>query len=144
MCRLRPLAEGEDRAIAPEATQSTAQGAASTVVKAVPPDSLRHKKEYKDDRKYTFTKVLDESSSQEDVYSCSVKPMVSAFLEKGKSGLVFTFGVTNAGKSYTMLGNTDSPGLIPRTVAELCERSAESEKDLTLRWAIRKGSRGEA
>lgn len=37
----------------------------------------------------------------------------------GKSGLIFCYGVTGSGKTYTMTGKKKDPGLIPRCLHAL-------------------------
>lgn len=38
-----------------------------------------------------------------------------------KSGLIFTYGITNSGKTFTVIGNKESPGILPKTVCLLLE-----------------------
>lgn len=38
---------------------------------------------------------------------------------QGKNGLLFTYGVTGSGKTYTMTGESNSPGIIPRCITAL-------------------------
>ena len=52
--------------------------------------------------KYTFTQILGEDSTQSDVFRSVGLPMVKDVLD-GKNCLLFTYGVTNAGKTYTIL-----------------------------------------
>lgn len=110
--RLRPLAPGEQTAL-----QVSQDG---RTVRATAPPPLNQRKEYRDHRDYTFTQVLGAEASQGDVYDSTTRSIVQAFVEEGKSGLVFTFGVTSSGKSFTVLGTKDQPGLIPRAVAQIC------------------------
>ncbi|CDW97804.1 hypothetical protein [Sporisorium scitamineum] len=44
-------------------------------------------------------------------------PLVEALLQ-GESGLIFTYGVTNSGKSHTVMGNTEpgGAGILPRSL----------------------------
>lgn len=37
----------------------------------------------------------------------------------GKNGLLFTYGVTGSGKTYTMTGDPNDPGLMPRCINTL-------------------------
>lgn len=37
----------------------------------------------------------------------------------GKNGLLFTYGVTGSGKTYTMTGEQKDPGLMPRCINTL-------------------------
>jgi hypothetical protein len=34
---------------------------------------------------------------------------------ENKLGVLFTYGITGSGKTYTMMGSLNNPGLIPRT-----------------------------
>ncbi|KAJ1035992.1 hypothetical protein NDA13_000647 [Ustilago tritici] len=77
--------------------------------------------------KYTFSKVFSSQSasssgakqdmSQSAFFQQTTLPLVESLLQ-GQSGLMFTYGVTNSGKSHTVMGN-DSPGgagILPRAL----------------------------
>lgn len=40
------------------------------------------------------------------------KIMVISLVISGKGGLIFTYGVTNSGKTHTVLGNDKEPGIL--------------------------------
>ena len=50
------------------------------------------------------------------VFHRVMEPMVHDALNLGTSGLVFAYGMTNAGKTHTVLGHEQDPGLLPRTL----------------------------
>ena len=54
---------------------------------------------------------------QDDVYQ-HVRPIIRGFL-RGFNGTVFAYGQTSSGKTFTMQGPRDQPGIIPRALAEL-------------------------
>ena len=62
-----------------------------------------------------FFHLFDEAVGQSQLFNCVAKPMVEG-LVKGKSGLLFTYGVTSSGKTYTMTGTTLDPGFLPRCI----------------------------
>ncbi|TKR77834.1 hypothetical protein L596_018738 [Steinernema carpocapsae] len=66
---------------------------------------------------YKFGYVFDESESQQDVFERSASDMIEQ-LVRGKNGLLFTYGVTGSGKTYTMSGNDSGRayGILPRTM----------------------------
>lgn len=64
---------------------------------------------------YKFTKVFDEKASQKCIFDNTASPLVEDLLH-GKNGLLFTYGVTNSGKTFTMSGSTDEPGVLPRSL----------------------------
>ena len=53
------------------------------------------------DRSFTFDYLYDQESTQEDIYSNSVRPLVEAALS-GYNATVFAYGQTGSGKTYTM------------------------------------------
>ncbi|CAG5090232.1 Oidioi.mRNA.OKI2018_I69.PAR.g12516.t2.cds [Oikopleura dioica] len=63
----------------------------------------------------TFTKVFNQGAAQSAVYDEICRPMVKRLL-KGKSGLLFNYGVTSSGKTYTMTGSPNQPGFLPRAM----------------------------
>lgn len=65
---------------------------------------------------FTFTKIFDEKSTQEEVFESTCKILVDDLFNLKKSGLVFTYGMTNAGKTFTVIGSPSSPGILPQTL----------------------------
>ncbi|POI18488.1 hypothetical protein CIB84_017767 [Bambusicola thoracicus] len=53
--------------------------------------------------KFTFSRVFGPEATQEEFFEGTMKQPVQDFLE-GRNRLVFTYGVTNAGKTYTFQG----------------------------------------
>lgn len=66
-------------------------------------------------QKFKFNKIYDASVTQEHLFKDSAVFLVQDFL-MGKSTLLFTYGATSAGKTYTMLGSIRDAGLIPRSL----------------------------
>ncbi|KAI0359037.1 kinesin-domain-containing protein [Trametes cingulata] len=66
---------------------------------------------------YTFSHVFPPDTQQPEFFSKTTLPLVHDVLE-GRNGLLFTYGVTNSGKTYTIQGgNTQgSAGILPRTL----------------------------
>ncbi|PKI85178.1 hypothetical protein MVES_000882 [Malassezia vespertilionis] len=50
---------------------------------------------------FTFDRVYDADSAQEEIYNNSVEPLIQRFLD-GYNTTVFAYGQTSSGKSYTM------------------------------------------
>ena len=70
---------------------------------------------------YKFSKVFGENSTQEEVFEVTCKPLIDDLIQNNKSGLILTYGMTNAGKTFTVLGTPDKPGILPRTLKALLE-----------------------
>lgn len=74
---------------------------------------------------FTFDRVFGPESTQQDIYSYSIKSTVEDVLS-GYNGTILAYGQTGSGKSYTMLGPSIkddlTKGLIPRISDELFDR----------------------
>ncbi|XP_068875743.1 kinesin-like protein KIF20B isoform X1 [Aphelocoma coerulescens] len=66
-------------------------------------------------QKFTFSQVFGPETTQEEFFEGTMKQPVQDFLD-GYNRLVFTYGVTNAGKTYTFQGTEDDVGILPRTM----------------------------
>ncbi|KAN0134935.1 P-loop containing nucleoside triphosphate hydrolase protein [Lactarius tabidus] len=66
---------------------------------------------------YTFTHVFPPSTQQTEFFGKTTLPLVRSLLD-GEDGLLFAYGVTNSGKTYTMQGGSheSSAGILPRTI----------------------------
>lgn len=64
---------------------------------------------------YKFTRVF-ENAAQSEVFDKVARPVAEEFVTAGKDGLIFTYGITGSGKTYTMEGLKSDPGLIYRTI----------------------------
>ncbi|XP_041740512.2 kinesin-like protein KIF22 [Coregonus clupeaformis] len=64
---------------------------------------------------YQFDVFHSEETTQQEVFLSSVKPILPHIL-KGQNASVFAYGPTGAGKTHTMLGSQEQPGVIPRAV----------------------------
>ncbi|XP_075035042.1 kinesin-like protein KIF22 isoform X3 [Mixophyes fleayi] len=76
---------------------------------------------------YQFDAFYGEAANQRDIYIGSVFPILPHLLI-GQNASVFAYGPTGAGKTHTMLGNPNQPGVIPRAVKDLLQmtRAASS------------------
>ncbi|NXG81133.1 KI20B protein, partial [Baryphthengus martii] len=66
-------------------------------------------------QKFTFSHVFGPETTQKEFFEGTMKQPVQDFLE-GYNRLIFTYGVTNAGKTYTFQGTEDDVGILPRTM----------------------------
>lgn len=49
------------------------------------------------------------------MYDGVVRPLVDEVFAK-RNGLLFAYGMANAGKGFTVMGDEDRPGLIPQAL----------------------------
>uniref|UniRef100_G1KFU4 Kinesin-like protein n=1 Tax=Anolis carolinensis TaxID=28377 RepID=G1KFU4_ANOCA len=66
--------------------------------------------------KCTFTQIFGPEVSQKSFFDAAMKDVVTDVLN-GKNWLVYTYGVTNSGKTYTIQGNGADGGILPRSLA---------------------------
>ncbi|NXC31483.1 KI20B protein, partial [Campylorhamphus procurvoides] len=66
-------------------------------------------------QKFTFSQVFGPETTQEEFFEGTIREPVQDFLD-GYNRLVFTYGVTNAGKTYTFQGTEDDVGILPRAL----------------------------
>ncbi|KAM9285323.1 kinesin-like protein KIF20B [Morus bassanus] len=66
-------------------------------------------------QKFTFSRVFGPETTQEEFFEGVMKQPVQDFLD-GYNRLIFTYGVTNSGKTYTFQGTEDDVGILPRTM----------------------------
>ncbi|NXM72562.1 KI20A protein, partial [Serilophus lunatus] len=65
--------------------------------------------------KFTFSQVFGPETTQSEFFEGSMKEIVKAYVN-GVNGLVFTYGVTNAGKTFTIQGTSKDLGILPRSL----------------------------
>ncbi|KAL4069405.1 kinesin-domain-containing protein [Scleroderma citrinum] len=66
---------------------------------------------------YKFSHIFPPATAQEEFFSTTTLPLVHDLLN-GQNGLLFAYGVTNSGKTYTIQGDSEpgSAGILPRTL----------------------------
>ncbi len=68
---------------------------------------------------YSFDRVFAPPTSQSSFFTSTTLPLVEKLLQ-GENGLLFAYGVSNSGKSYTISGGqteeAEERGLLPRSI----------------------------
>ncbi|KAF9651055.1 kinesin-domain-containing protein [Thelephora ganbajun] len=88
----------------------------------LPPGSKRYK-----DKRFIFDRVFDRNATQQDVYEATSKPLLTNVLD-GFNTTVFAYGATGCGKTHTISGTSEQPGVIYLTMADLFQL-IEDRKD---------------
>jgi kinesin family protein 18/19 len=70
------------------------------------------------EKQYAFDFVFDKASTQQEVYEKTTGFLLEGVIS-GFNATVFAYGSTGAGKTYTMVGDHDSPGVMLMTILEL-------------------------
>ncbi|XP_058507508.1 kinesin-like protein KIF20B isoform X2 [Solea solea] len=66
-------------------------------------------------QRFQFSKVFGPETTQRELFEGTVKDLVRDVLH-GANSLLFTYGVTNAGKTFTFLGPDADAGILPRSL----------------------------
>ncbi|KAL6545990.1 Kinesin-like protein KIN-7D, mitochondrial [Orobanche gracilis] len=74
--------------------------------------------EYNTMTAYAFDKVFGPNTDTPEVYEVAARPVVKAAME-GINGTVFAYGVTSSGKTHTMHGDQNCPGIIPLAIKDV-------------------------
>ena len=81
------------------------------------------------ERQFVFDMVFDAKSTQQDVFEKTTKCLLNGVLN-GYNATVFAYGATGAGKTYTMLGTEEEPGIMFRTLHDLFIEISKTSNDL--------------
>ncbi|KAG7484892.1 hypothetical protein MATL_G00055110 [Megalops atlanticus] len=68
--------------------------------------------------KFTFTQISGPETTQQEFFERTMKEMVGDVL-RGENRLLYTYGVTNSGKTYTIQGTGREAGLLPRALVSV-------------------------
>ncbi|KAL1264226.1 hypothetical protein QQF64_004581 [Cirrhinus molitorella] len=90
-----------------------------TVIIKAPRASLtaRHSEKFNQQlaQRFQFSQVYGPETTQRAIFDGTTKGLVKEVLDGGNS-LIFTYGVTNAGKTFTFLGPDSDGGILPRSL----------------------------
>ena len=80
------------------------------------------------DQTFGFDRIFDENASQDDVYSATTKNLLDSVLA-GYNATVFAYGATGCGKTHTISGTPQQPGIIFLTMQDLFDKVAEMKEE---------------
>lgn len=85
------------------------------------------------EHRFIFDRLFDEDSEQNEVYECIGQPLLNSALE-GYNATIFAYGATGCGKTYTITGNSQHPGVLFLAMRDLFGRidHMKDVKDITL------------
>lgn len=117
--RLRPCIgeEGKDLPVSVRVIDNTTL----SIFNSMDPFSERH---------FSFSQVLGPQNSQSETFAVTTLPLLESFLTgpNGNQSFLFTYGITGSGKTYTISGSYDNPGILPRTLSFVCQKIDEVSK----------------
>ena len=103
--RMRPILQNETP-IEYEVSENT--------ISITPPNNNANSK-FCMNKSFSFREIFDSNSNQTEVFNTVALPLLPDFLN-GHDVLIFCYGSTNAGKTFTISGNKGNPGLLERSL----------------------------
>jgi kinesin family protein 18/19 len=82
------------------------------------------------DQQFAFDRVFDENTTQAEVYESTTRGLMDSVMD-GYNATVFAYGATGCGKTHTITGTAQQPGIIFLTMQELFEKIAERSDEKT-------------
>ncbi|KAM0945861.1 putative plus-end-directed kinesin ATPase [Dioscorea sansibarensis] len=79
-------------------------------------------------RHFCFDAAFSDSTTQQEVYATTTAELVEGVLQ-GRNGSVFCYGATGAGKTYTMLGTVENPGVMVLAIKDLFSKIRQRSYD---------------
>lgn len=71
---------------------------------------------------YNFTEVFWSNTSNEKIYEKVCKQNIEELFSDHKSSLIFVYGITNSGKTYTIIGNERNKGILQISLKYLFDK----------------------
>ncbi|PNF21211.1 hypothetical protein B7P43_G05098 [Cryptotermes secundus] len=103
-CRIKPVPNDE----------SCLKVRSHTEVSLLPPETrASHHQQNGREIRHSFSYVFDEQASHKEVFDRVALPLVENLI-RGKNGVIFAYGVTGSGKTFTMAGRPQDGGVVPR------------------------------
>ncbi|KAK4685751.1 hypothetical protein P7C73_g4393, partial [Tremellales sp. Uapishka_1] len=72
----------------------------------------------RDDREWVFDRILNPDTDNARVYTTSARSHVKSAME-GFNSVIFAYGQTASGKTFTLSGSPSDPGIIPLSITDL-------------------------
>ncbi|KAI8640459.1 kinesin motor domain-containing protein [Parasitella parasitica] len=97
-----------------------------------PEDSNAYRTRNRAPERYKFSKIFTDAVSQQDFFNKTTLPLIHDVL-CGENALIFAYGVTNSGKTFSIMGTRQNPGLLPRTLDVIFNSIEDFKSDTQVR-----------
>lgn len=87
------------------------------------------------ERRFAFDASFGPSNTTEEVYEKTTKNLIEGVAE-GYNSTCFAYGATGSGKTYTMLGTEENPGLMVLTLRDLYKEIAKKSVELKREYRV--------
>ena len=84
---------------------------------------------------FKFDKIFTKEITSEKIYLDFCQDVIKSFIN-GINGTIFMYGQTTSGKTYTMLGNVEYPGILPCSLKNLFDLLEQEKKEKNLNYNL--------
>ena len=84
---------------------------------------------------FKFDKIFTKDITSEKIYLDICQDVIKNFI-KGINGTIFVYGQTTSGKTYTMLGNMEYPGILPCALKNLFDLLEKEKKEKNIKFKL--------
>jgi hypothetical protein len=88
-----------------------------------------HKDLSQKNTQFEFHEIIPKTASQQEVYTKTARPLLPGLLT-GLNTTIFAYGATGSGKTYTIQGNRDDPGIVGHIISDLFSMKEENKAKL--------------
>ena len=88
-------------------------------------------------KQFKFDFSFNETTTQDEVYRNTTKMLLNNIMD-GFNSTVFAYGATGSGKTYTMVGTDDNPGLMVKAIQDLFSNVKDQQlngKNFTIKFS---------
>lgn len=83
---------------------------------------IRNPKSKNHSKNFTFTNIIENEATQSDLYGKCVEQAIEA----EENLTVVTYGASNSGKTFTLMGDEKHPGIIPLAIEQIFSRYSKN------------------
>ncbi|XP_037082432.1 kinesin-like protein KIF19 [Pollicipes pollicipes] len=96
-------------------------------------DVLRQKRRH--EKQFVYDMAFGEHSTQKELYERTTRGLVDDVLQ-GFNATVFAYGPTGAGKTYTMVGTPEQPGIMVRALNDLFKAMEARREEIDFKMTL--------
>ncbi|DBA01957.1 TPA: hypothetical protein N0F65_006690 [Lagenidium giganteum] len=124
----KPLAADDADAAATTQDDDCFRVVSDTALIAYPPKTSQAYRSTGTATSFQFTRIFAPQTAQFELFEATTRPVLDAAFA-GRNGLVFAYGVTNSGKTYTISGTDEQPGVLPRALHYVMESMQQRKEN---------------
>ena len=95
------------------------------------PEGTPGSKEVATNQKFSFARIFEQEATQQEIMKGVISPLLDDALNNAKSALIMCHGSSIAEKAYSLIGNSSSPGMIPRIMRVLLDMKIKMMQGLS-------------